>query len=419
MVSRGTLQRGSIREWSIRLVIAAGITIAGLLATSHTIASMLRTRSIEQAYVLSSHDARISAQFSTERLLRDNSPRGQAIAKRLARSALLRDPTAVAAVATLGLEAQLQGNTQLARRIFAYSQVLSRRNLATQLWAIEDAVGRNDIAGALHHYDIALRTSRTAEDLLFPVLSSSISDPKIRNSLILTLVAKPKWTDSFIYHAAINGADPHATALLFEGMQRKAIPIPENVRTALTNTLLAHGYYESAWQYYSSTHLGSNRWQSRDQNFLANPSAPSPFDWVPVQDGSISASVQRSSGGRGVFDFAAPPSVGGMVLQQLQLLLPGRYRLRGRSIGINVSEESRPYWSLTCQSGRELGRVYVPNSSQSAGQFDGVVSVTSDCPVQTLSLILQSSDMPSGVVGQISALKLGPVSGPSQTSNRY
>jgi hypothetical protein len=411
MVSRGTLQRGSVREWSMRLVIAAGIAVTGLLAMSHTIAYVLRTRNLEQAYALSSGDARISAQLSTERLLGDNSPRGQVIAKRLAGPALLHDPTAVAAVVTFGLEAELQGNTQLARRIFAYSQVLSRRNLATQLWAIEDAVGRKDIPGALHHYDIALRTSRTAEDLLFPVLSSSISDPEIRSSLISTFEGKPKWTGSFIYHAAVNGADPRATALLFEGMQRKAIAVPANVRTALTNTLIAHGYYENAWQYYSSTRPGSSRLQSRDQYFAADPSVSSPFDWVPVQDGSISTSIQRNPSGRGVFDFAAPPSVGGTVLQQLQLLIPGRYRLRGRSIGINAAEDARPYWSLSCQNGRELGRVYIPNSSQSAGQFGGLISVPSDCPVQTLSLILQSSDMPSGVVGQISELKLGPVSG--------
>lgn len=80
-------------------------------------------------------------------------------ADRLARLALRQDPTAVAALATLGLNAQIRGDTNSARRYFAYSDKLSRRSLTTRLWAIEDAVARDDIPAALRNYDVALRTS--------------------------------------------------------------------------------------------------------------------------------------------------------------------------------------------------------------------------------------------------------------------
>lgn len=410
MASPGASHGRSAREWSIRAVVTAGIAVIGFSAMSHTIADMLQTISLERAHVLAPGNARISAQLSTEQLLKDNSPRGQAIAKRLAQSALLHDPTTVAAVATLGLEAQLNGNTQAARRVFTYSEMLSRRNLATQLWAIEDAVGRKDIPGALRHYDIALRTSRASADLLFPVLSSAIGDVAIRNSLISTLASKPSWAIGFISYLAVSGADPRAAALLFDGMRRRAIAVPTAVRTALTNTLIAQDYTDSAWAFYKTTHPGSDRLHNRDPNFSENISTPSPFDWVAAQDGSISASIQRTSAGGGVFDFAAPASVGGTVLQQLQLLLPGQYQLQGHSIGIDQPADSQPYWSLTCRDGRELGRISVSNSSQASGLFGGRLSVPSDCPVQTLSLIVRSSDMQLGVTGQISQLRLGPAS---------
>jgi len=410
MASRRALQGRSAREWSIRAVIAAGMAAAGFWSMSHTVADMLRTRSPGQAHAIAPSDARVSAQLSTELLLKDNSPRGQAIAKRLAQSALRHDPTTVAAVATLGLEAQLRGNTQTARRIFSYSEMLSRRNLATQLWAIEDAVGRKDIPGTLRHYDIALRTSRASADLLFPVLSSAIGDPEIRNSLVSILAGKPSWAVGFISHLATSGSNPRAAALLFDDMRRKAIAVPKGARSALTGTLISKDYIDTAWAFYVTTHPGSDRRYSRDPNFAANVSTPSPFDWVSAEDGSISASIQRTSARGGVFDFAAPASVGGTVLQQLQFLVPGQYQLQGRSIGIDQPDDSQPYWSLTCRDGRELGRIPVLNSNQDSGLFTGTLSVPSNCPVQNLSLIVRPSDMQLGVAGQISELQLGPAS---------
>ncbi|MDT9096849.1 hypothetical protein RSW32_26335, partial [Escherichia coli] len=76
--------------------------------------------------------------------------------------------------------AQLHGDVGAARRLFAYGQRLSRRDNSTQLWAIEDAVARNDIPDVLRHYDVALRTSPNLADILYPVLASASADPAIR-----------------------------------------------------------------------------------------------------------------------------------------------------------------------------------------------------------------------------------------------
>jgi len=114
-------------------------------------------------------------------------------AEAVAETALRQDATAVGAAATLGSTAKISGQAAKSDRLFAYAERLSRRNLATQLWEIENAVSRGDIAGALRHYDIAFRTNVKARELLFPVLSNATDDPEIRAALVATLSQRPLW----------------------------------------------------------------------------------------------------------------------------------------------------------------------------------------------------------------------------------
>ena len=54
---------------------------------------------------------------------------------------------------------------------------MSRRDLPTQLWLIEENVNRNNVPGALRHYDVALRTSLSSHELLFRSSSAFDDDP--------------------------------------------------------------------------------------------------------------------------------------------------------------------------------------------------------------------------------------------------
>ena len=130
---------------------------------------------------------------------------------------------------------------------------------------------------------------------------------------------------------------------------------------------------------------------------------------MTLSDNSIAASIQRSHDG-GVFEFSAPASIGGPVLQQVQLLPAGTYRLTGHSDGIAQDARALPYWMLTCRSsGRELGRVAVPKSAQGGGKFAGMLIVPTDCPMQTLTLFAQASDAIGGTSGQIDSIVLSPI----------
>lgn len=373
---------------------------------TETLAYTLRGGNVERAYALAPGDGRITALLSRELSGADATAADRARADRLARQALQHDPTAVAAVTTLGLNAQVRGHAGTARRLFAYAGTLSRRDLQTQVWAIEDAVGRGDVAGALRHYDVALRTSPAAADLLFPVLGSAISDPAIRSALADTLARDPAWETGFVSYLAENGPDPRATARLFLNLGRKNGAVPEDARTAVISSLITRDFLGDAWPFYAAARPGADRRTSRDSRFTADLANPSAFDWTPINNG-VTALIQRGNTG-GLFDFAAPPSVGGPALQQLQMLPPGDYRLEGHSIGINQPEESRPYWTLTCRDGRELGRIALPNSAQAGGAFAGGFRVPAGCPMQTLALVVRPSDAVSGVAGQIDRVRLHP-----------
>lgn len=408
MPRRSLLPRRSPREWIIRGALAAGALIVGYFSLTQTLAHVVVGKNPAFARSLAPWDGRITAALAASLAGANASPNDRKRADGLARRALRQDPTAVAAASTLGIDAQFRGDTAAARRLFSYSEKLSRRDLQTQLWMIEAAVAAHDIRGALRHYDIALRTKGQSWDLLFPILASASADPQVRGPLIQTLAGKPLWAEAFINHVATNPPDPQSASALFLELRRAGVPVSDGAHAGAISALIEGGFAEDAWRHYAATHRGVDPRRSRDPRFLGSGEVSTPFDWVLINDGSMNTSLQRSEGG-GLFDFAVPASNGGPLLQQVQMLPPGNYRLSGHSNGIEQASGSQPYWAMQCRAdGRELARVVLPNSSQAGGRFEGQIAVPTGCPVQVLVLVARASDAVSGLTGQIDRLELVP-----------
>lgn len=349
------------------------------------------------------------------------SPDAQADAAHLARAALARDPTTVSAAATLGLLAELRGDLRNARRDFRYAEWLSRRDLPTELWLLEDAVRRADVRGALRHYDIALRTQAGADEILFPVLASASLDPNVAQDLATTLRMGPPWRDEFFTFLANNTSKPPVTADFFEMLGRDHVHIADDARATLIVRLIAAQEQEVAWRYYATIRAGTDRRYSRDPIFTTELTMPTPFDWIAATDAGIAVTIQRGAAS-GAATFSAVPSVGGPLLRQLQLLPPGRYRIDGTSEGIEQAEAETPYWLLQCVGdGRDLGRVTVPNSAKNGGRFHGEFQVDTGCLVQSLELVARPSSALGGLSGAITRVALSPVgrgSGPERGRQR-
>jgi hypothetical protein len=392
----------AVRRWR-RAIAAIASTVLGGFATAHAVALALASSNPALAHRLAPFDGRITGALSLSTTVSAGSDADRQRASRLAQDALTAEPTAVTAVTALGLNADAHDDKKRARRLFVFAELLSRRSVAAQLWLIEDAVASGDIPGALRHYDISLRVSPETADFLFPVLAAASSDPEIAPPLIHTLSTKPLWGEPFLSYLANSALDPRLTVGVFAKVQRAGLTVPASARAKVINSLAARGEVDLVWAYYVANRPGANRRKSRDPDFSSNLEAPTQLDWMTVAGPGIS--VTRDPGN---FAFSVPPSSGGALIQQLQFLPPGTYRLRGQTAGISQNKDARPYWLLTCYDGRELGRLELPNSDVSNGNFSGTIEVPPNCAMQMLAMVARPTGATVGSSGQINSIQVEP-----------
>ncbi|MHA6724031.1 tetratricopeptide repeat protein [Sphingomonas sp. RS2018] len=403
MTRRGALRRRSPAEWAGRGALALSVTVLGGFSVAFSLGQLVVKSDPVRAHRLVPYDGRITAAAAMALAGPDSTLADRRRANTLALQALRQDPTAVAAFSVLGVNAEVVGDVRGARRWFRNAQTLSRRDLQVQLWMIEDAVRRGDIPDTLRQYDITLRVIPRMWEVLFPILAAASDEPGIRVELAMVLAKSPPWGPFFVDYVAGNAPDPKIAAKLLTDLRGRGGTVPAQARAKMVNALVKSGSVEDAWTYYAAAGPTRDRRRSRDPNFAADPATASPFDWVPIDGGGLTANIQD-----GLFDFAVPPSVGGPMLQQMQWLPPGTYRLTGHSTGIEQAASALPYWTLRCQNGQELGRVEVPGSSVANGNFTGTFSVPAGCPTQTLVLTARPSEAISGLSGQFDRVELVP-----------
>ena len=388
----------------MRCLLAAAALYLGYGAVTASLARALARSAPARAYRLAPTDGLIAAAYSGQVLGPDARANDRRRATALARAALRRDPAAVAAVATLGLDAQIRGDTPAARRMFAYSQGLSRRDLRSQLWAIEDAVSRGDVAAALQHYDVALRTSSGGADLLYPVLGAAVAEPAVRRELVRVLATKPPWGNDFLTYAAAAPPAPRAMAQLLADLDQAHVAVPEAAEARVIDALLTTGDAAGAWRRYASLRRNVARNASRDPHFTLALAVPTRFDWTAIDSPGVSATIEPSARG-GRFDFSLSAEADGPILRQAQLLPPGTYTIRGSAI-VQQADAPRPYWLLACSDGRVLARVDLVAN----GGFGGTLRVPSGCDVQTLTLVARPLELGSNLDGQLTDILLRPSS---------
>ncbi len=389
-----------------RILTAVAAAVVGVVAITFSVAQVASRSNPAFALQLAPYDGSIRAAQAIAFQTEGGVARSKA-AERLATRALQQDPTAIGAVTVLGLQAGLRQDLARSGHLLAYAQMLSRRDVRTQLWSIENAVAAGNIPAALRWYDIALRTKPAMADTLFAVLAGATAEPAVRTELVRTLAARPRWGDEFALYLAARASDPAVPAKLFAGLRMAHIPVPERARADTINRLLAQGRANFAWAFYSLGRPSLTRSQSRDPAFAAKLESPASLDWVPINDNGVTTSIQD-----GAAEFSAPTMVGGALLQQTQLLAPGLYRLTGRSADIDQPEDARPYWTLNCLDGRELGRVALANSPEGNAPFAGTFQVPGrSCPIQILTLIGRPSERVEGFYGRIERADLQPAGG--------
>lgn len=342
----------------MRIAGMAGVVVvaAGLLwlVLSTTIAQVIASR--QPGTALAWNDANADAQAESAWKTLQDQPRRPDIARArmLALGALRRDPGNVVAIRTMGFAFAAERQPAKAQRMFRYSESLSRRDVPTQLWMIESEVLENDIAGALSHYDRALRTSSGAREMLIPVLVRASADPGVARHLGRLMAQRPEWWSAAI--GPIVGGTPNPAALpVFLGELRLDME-KEEERTVLVHALrrlVEAGQISAAARLYRGASPSSNG-LAGNGDFNRDRALP-PFDWDLFDEPALAARIQSRREGDPALFLIADSGRGGQIARQLLTLPPGHYELTAL-VGQSVGEApGRPVISLHCAAARGGG----------------------------------------------------------------
>lgn len=386
---------------------ALAIVLMAVWSLSLTVAGVIVKADPRIAHSLAPADWIVAAKYAESAFIAAPTSDPDADLARLARSALLHEPAAVEALNLLTVQARIRGRPQEAQVLTRYGLALSRRELRLHLSRIEEAADVGDVATALRHYDLALRTSHEANVLLLRTLAAALVEPRIRESVAEMLASRPVWADRFIDTAAAGERNPLGAALFFQDRRNAGLDLSGAQRGRLIGSLLRTRSYDAAWDFYASFTPTARRDRSRDPTFTKDSIGENPLEWSDGDEPALASAIIPSAQG-GSITLAAPAGIGGTAASQGQLLPPGRYRLSGRFEGLRLPENAHPLWVVTCTEGQVLVRVPVGDPIAGAGRFAGEFVVPGDCPSQTLALEIRPVDSTGGVNGTIVSTLIAP-----------
>lgn len=288
-----------------------------------------------------------------------------------------------------GLNSATNSDLAAMRAQMRVSDQMERRDVATQLWLIENAVEQNDVNRALRHYDTALRTEESSRALLYPVLTGAMDSALIRERFQPFMETNPPWLESFLRYAVSKTQSPVSLAELarINGGWPEGAAF-SSLDTELLARLFANEDYAQAAEHF-------RRIEGADQSILTslrltNASTNwrlAPIAWQPFKIDGIETYILASPEGGGAVEVEADVEAGykGPVARKYLALAPGRYRLRSRMRAEDYSRPDLARWTLACTG--ESGTSTLLREEVEFGEdmaLDARFTIPEDCAVQSL-----------------------------------
>lgn len=404
-MTRSRLQaRGGAVRRIVPLAVAC-LALAGLVVTVN-VSAMLTARAPDAAASLFFANAGARARLAQQALVAEQTPAAAKRAIALAQDAVARDPIMPIALSTAGLGFELAGQGERARSVMLQADRLSRRVLTVQLWLIEDAVRRGDVPGALHRYDVALRTNRRASAILFPILNNVTAEEQMLRPMARLLSRDPAWRSEFtaqlVNEGPLRGVTGLALALAAQGS-----PLSQDYASLLMLRLSKERDYRDLLAVFRASfpEEARNDGLLRDPDF-SRPGTARPFGWQFV-DGS-DLGVARSAGGRAGAELYADSGASGEAARQLVLLSPGTYRLTARYADAEVPQGGEPRWQVVCgtDAAPKLGEL--PLTALSGERVVGTTFAVpaAGCPAQWVFLTVPPATSEQAVSVKLAALSI-------------
>jgi hypothetical protein len=333
-------------------------------------------------------------------------------AEPLAREAAMLDPMNAAAVRTLAYVYRMGKNDLLANGLFNYANELTRRDLGVNLDYVMEAAKRGDANAAVHHFDVALRTSRGSWDRLFPLIYRLSEDPSIVPALAAVLAKEPQWKWPFLDGLVRDGPNSLVTARLLSELEKAGPVRNDDLHRALIGRLLDDGHYARAFSRYRVFAQQKGIQSLSNGDFDRTP-LQLPFEWTALADDTIDAGVADNTTSKSLqksFYFRVPPSANGELLRLTAVLGPGAHRLSARMGPALEGKAGELTFTAECLgSGTVLEDRTIEGPG--GGNHSFGFAIPRNCPAVRLYLKARSLDDASPWVSWLDQLRLDAESG--------
>lgn len=298
------------------------------------------------------------------------------------RQALRAAPLSAALIRSLALSSA--DSSEKTRRLMTLAERSTRRDIPTQFWKIEDAVERGDIPEALHHYDIALATSRDAQAVLFPILIRSLSDPDIRANLKGYLRQDRVWVKAFLTQAIAEGAPADVGQLIADLEPSRRSKEILAARAGLVGALTVRKDYVGLRQYTATLWPAA---QSAIRQFAINSQTTNPslrpLTWELTDDGDVRAQAVDD----GDLVISASNGARGIAARRIVLLSPGNWKLSHAVKTASDVPVPDVAWDIQCLTGNGESSVWRQSLARGQSRFEREMTIPADCQATEFRIV--------------------------------
>jgi len=282
-------------------------------------------------------------------------------------------------------QAAMRQDARQSDRLLDYSARLSRRDIPTQFWLLEKRVAANDVSGALSHFGIALQVAPSTREVLFPVLSSALSQPHLRRPIAELVHRGDAWRSDFLYYAGTNADPASAGALFLILAQLGTPPAPPHLQGPIERLVNA-GNFTGAARLYA---LVDRNWRlgdagaELDGDFAQAGDLP-PFGWELNQNIAWRG-PRPDQAANNALQVNLPQSGEDWAARKLLLLAPGHYRLAG-AYGMMDGGSGRVRFEISCSRGGSVASTLTGAVNRPTGALAGALDIPAGCTQQWLTI---------------------------------
>lgn len=324
----------------------------------------------------------------------------------LALKALENQAINAKALRVLGYVADAKGDTAAAEKYVRMAARLSRREPGAQLWLIEAAARKGDVAQTLVHYDIALRTKPDTQTILFPRLLTAIEDREIRAALKPYIRAKNGWAASFLPFAISNSKNlPTLVDLIVETGGLADAESAKAQELDLLARLVAGGFFDEARRLYLQmpgtkvARMTNAAFDVSDRDARFGP-----MGWQLIDDPDAGGGFTGKAGERQTtLALFANSATTRPVATKLLYLTPGNYLFSVRLASLDRGDGGFLRWQLRCPA-IPVAPIWTIDSINAS--LRASFSIPANCPVQFLDLIASGGKGQTGLEATIASVSI-------------